>query len=80
MLSSFNGRMLTLKFYRQPIILSTFAMKSFTMAQVPVSGSEVSKVESDVSQTISLAGSVITLLREPVALLYQNINKAQKLK
>jgi hypothetical protein len=50
------------------------------MSQVPPSGSEVSKVESDVSQTISLADSIVTLLREPVALLYQNITKAQELK
>jgi hypothetical protein len=50
------------------------------MAQVPASGSEVSRVESDVSQTISLADSIVTLLREPVALLYQNITKAQELK
>lgn len=50
------------------------------MSQVTPSGSDVSKVESDVSQTISLADSIVTLLREPVALLYQNITKAQELK
>jgi len=50
------------------------------MSQGTPSGSEVSKVESDISQTISLADSIVTLLREPVALLYQNITKAQELK
>ncbi|KAE9368797.1 hypothetical protein N431DRAFT_64443 [Stipitochalara longipes BDJ] len=52
------------------------------MAQPPPtpSGSEVSKVESDVSQTISLADSIVTLVREPVVLLYENYNKAQELK
>ncbi|PMD61637.1 uncharacterized protein K444DRAFT_374957 [Hyaloscypha bicolor E] len=53
------------------------------MAQVPPpptpSGSEVSKVESDVSQTISLADSIVTLLREPVSLLYQNIKEREVL-
>jgi hypothetical protein len=53
------------------------------MAQVPPpptpSGSEVSKVESDVSQTISLVDSIVTLLREPVSLLYQNIKKREVL-
>ncbi|KAN0093634.1 hypothetical protein V8E51_016818 [Hyaloscypha variabilis] len=52
------------------------------MAQPPLtpSGSEVSKVESDVSQTISLADSIVTLVREPVVLLYENYTKAQELK
>jgi len=52
------------------------------MAQPPLtpSGSEVSKVESDVSQTISLADSIVTLVREPVVLLYGNYTKAQELK
>lgn len=50
------------------------------MAQPTPSGSEVSKVESDVSQTLSLADSIVTLLREPVAMLYQNITKAQELR
>lgn len=55
-------------------------VRHFDMAQVPTSGSEVSKVESDVSQTITLADSVVTLLREPVALLYQNITKVNAMK
>jgi len=52
------------------------------MAQPPPtpSGSEVSKVEDDISQTVSLAGSIFKLVREPVALLYGNYTKAQELK
>lgn len=48
------------------------------MAQL--SGSDVSKVESDISQTVSLADSVVTLVREPISLLYNNYNKTKKLK
>jgi hypothetical protein len=48
------------------------------MAQL--SGSDVSKVESDISQTVSLADTVVTLVREPISLLYNNINKTKKLK
>ncbi|GAM35678.1 hypothetical protein TCE0_017r04189 [Talaromyces pinophilus] len=48
------------------------------MAQL--SGSEVSKVESDISQTLSVADSVVTLVREPISLLYNNIHKTKKLK
>lgn len=44
------------------------------------SGSHVSKAESDVAQTISLAGSIITLVREPVALVYKNVARGQRLK
>lgn len=45
-----------------------------------LSGSDVSKVESDISQTVSLADTVVTLVREPISLLYNNINKTKKLK
>lgn len=48
------------------------------MAQL--SGSDVSKVESDILQTINLADTVVTLVREPISLLYNNINKAKRLK
>jgi hypothetical protein len=48
--------------------------------QVESSGSEVSKVESDIIQTITLADTIVTLIREPVTLLYQNIIKGQLLK
>ena len=44
------------------------------------SGSEVSKVESDIEQTVKLADTIVTLIREPVTLLYQNITKAQALR
>lgn len=49
-----------------------------SMAQL--SGSDVSKVESDILQTINLADTVVTLVREPISLLYNNISKAKKLK
>jgi hypothetical protein len=48
--------------------------------QVEPSGSEVSKVESDITQTITPADTIVTLIREPVTLLYQNIVKGQQLK
>jgi len=48
--------------------------------QVQPSGSEVSKVENDIAQPVSLADTVVTLIREPVTLLYQNITKSQELK
>ncbi|KAH9238383.1 hypothetical protein K456DRAFT_1173853 [Colletotrichum gloeosporioides 23] len=52
------------------------------MTQPPAqsSGSDVSKVESDIQQTVTLAGTIVTLVREPISLLYQNVVKTQNLK
>ncbi|KAF5536834.1 PFS domain-containing protein [Fusarium napiforme] len=47
--------------------------------QYEASGSEVSKVESDIAQTVNLADTVVNLIREPVVLLYQNISKKRAL-
>lgn len=56
--------------------------RNFEMSQVPVqpSGSELSNVESDVVQTINLADTVITLIREPITLLYNSVAKTMALK
>lgn len=56
------------------------SLSTVAQTQVQPSGSDVSKVESDIAQTISLAGTIITLIREPVALFYQSAAKAQELK
>jgi hypothetical protein len=48
--------------------------------RVEPSGSGVSKVESDITHTITLADTIVALIREPVTLLYQNIIKGQQLK
>lgn len=48
--------------------------------QYEPSGTDVSKFESDIAQTINLSGSVIELIREPIALLYESINKGRQLK
>lgn len=53
------------------------------MPQIPEtqpSGSAVSNVESDITQTIGLGGTIYTLIREPVVLAYGNVARAQKLK
>jgi hypothetical protein len=50
------------------------------LSQVQPSGSSVSRVESDIAQSISLAGTLVTLLREPVTLFYQNKAKLEDLK
>ncbi|KAF5579659.1 PFS domain protein [Fusarium subglutinans] len=47
--------------------------------QYEASGSEVSKVESDIAQTVNLADTVVNLIREPIVLLYQNISKKKAL-
>lgn len=56
--------------------------RNFEMTQTPVqpSGSELSNVESDVVQTINLADTVITLIREPITLLYNSVAKTKALK
>lgn len=56
------------------------SLSNVSQAQVQPSSSDVSKVESHIAQTISLAGTIITLIREPVALFYQSAAKAQELK
>lgn len=48
--------------------------------QAQPSGSEVSKVESDIAQTLSLADTIVTLIREPAAWAYQNYSKRQAVK
>ena len=45
--------------------------------QIQPSGSQVSKVESHIAQTLSLTDAIVTLAREPVALLWQNYKKRQ---
>lgn len=40
----------------------------------------MSKFEDDISQTISLAGQIVTLMREPVVFLIDNYTKVQELK
>lgn len=44
------------------------------------SSTELSKVESDIVQTVGLTGTIITLIREPIALIYKNATKDKKLK
>lgn len=56
------------------------SLSNVSQAQVQPSSSDVSKVESHIAQTISLAGTIITLIRDPVALFYQSAAKAQELK
>jgi hypothetical protein len=46
------------------------------MQPVP-SGSAISKVESDIAQTLSLADTIVTLIREPAALAYQSYTRRQ---
>jgi hypothetical protein len=55
-------------------------LSEMAQAQVQPSGSDLSKVENDIVQTISLADTIITLIREPIALVYKNVTKAQQLK
>ncbi|GKT41221.1 uncharacterized protein ColSpa_01402 [Colletotrichum spaethianum] len=50
-----------------------------TQAAQP-SGSDLSIVESDIVQTITLADTLVTLIREPIAIVYKNITKTQALK
>ncbi|KAF5640442.1 PFS domain protein [Fusarium sp. NRRL 52700] len=50
-----------------------------SQVQYEASGSEVSKVESDIAQTVNLADTVVNLIREPIVLLYQNISKKKAL-
>lgn len=52
------------------------------MAQTPVqpSGTDVSKIESDISQTITLADTIVTVIREPIATLYNNYQSSRQLK
>ncbi|KAK1657844.1 hypothetical protein BDP55DRAFT_638364 [Colletotrichum godetiae] len=41
------------------------------------SGSDVSKVESDISQTLGLAGALTTLVSKPASFLYNNYTREQ---
>jgi hypothetical protein len=50
------------------------------MMDVQPTGSQLSKVEADILQTITLGNTVVTLIKEPVTLLYNNIQKKQALK
>lgn len=52
------------------------------MAQTSVqpSGTDVSKVENDISQTITLADTIVTVIREPIAALYNNYQSSRRLK
>ncbi|KXH27243.1 hypothetical protein CSIM01_11267 [Colletotrichum simmondsii] len=52
------------------------------MANIPYqsSGTPVSQVENDVAQTLNLAGAIVTIIREPIAHIYETYNKAQKIR
>ncbi|KXH49569.1 hypothetical protein CNYM01_05883 [Colletotrichum nymphaeae SA-01] len=52
------------------------------MANIPYqsSGTPVSQVENDVAQTLNLAGSIVTIIREPIAHIYETYTKAQKIR
>ncbi|KAF4785501.1 hypothetical protein HER10_EVM0006904 [Colletotrichum scovillei] len=48
--------------------------------QYQASGTPVSQVENDVAQTLNLAGSIVTIIREPIAHIFETYTKAQKIK
>jgi hypothetical protein len=56
-----------------------YTMHQRTMDVQPT-GSQLSNIEADILQTISLGGTIVTLVKEPIALLYSNIQKKQVLK
>jgi hypothetical protein len=56
------------------------ASHNMSKMRVEPSDSGVSKVESDITHTITLADTIVTLIKELVTLLYQNIIKGQQLK
>jgi hypothetical protein len=48
--------------------------------QAQLSGDKVSQVESDIEQTFTLAGTIVTLVKEPIVLAWQNLEKRAAIK